>query len=288
MSVDPSLGPVISALLVTADLEHSRRAYEESLGLLIAGRGNLDAATAAALGYPQLMNHPWVMLANTQGRHWLLLVEDVTAPIRDHLQQHGWLAQEILVADVDRLATQLQPTHFKVLRPPANLGVSDRIRACQVQGPSGEVLYLTEVKGEVPPFELPICQDWVDHLFIPVLSTPDRAASLAGYELLARRSGLCFETRISVVNQAMQLPLETEHPVATLQLSGNALIEIDQIAGTQPAPAALCRGTAAIIFRAHGPAPAAAQPLLDGPLAGYALMPGRGVARETFVLAYGD
>lgn len=286
MPASPALGPIVTALLVTADLDYSLRAYQGSLGLVLATSGELDTATAEALGHPQLAGKPWATLANSEGHCWLLLVEDRSASPRDHLSQHGWLAQEILVADVDQLAQRLQPDHFSVLRPPANLGVSDLIRACQVSGPSGEILYLTEVKGSVPPFQLPNCQCWVDHLFIPVLSTPDRAASLAAYEALAAHTGLSFDTRISVVNQAMGLPLETEHPVATLQLAGDALIEIDQIGGAHPSSADFSLGTSAIVFWARGPAPDAAQRLQEGPLAGHTLLPGRGVANEVFVLAY--
>ena len=58
---------------------------------------------------------------------------------------------------------------FQIIGEPANLDVSDDIRAMQVIGPAGEVLYLTEIKAVVPPFELPFARCTVDRLFIPVL-----------------------------------------------------------------------------------------------------------------------
>lgn len=39
----------------------------------------------------------------------------------------------------------------------------------QVRGPSGEVLYLTEVKAEIPGFDLPFAGSFVDYPFIVIL-----------------------------------------------------------------------------------------------------------------------
>jgi hypothetical protein len=114
--------------------------------------------------------------------------------------------------------------------------MSDAIRAMQVVGPSGEVLYLTEVKREVPPFDLPFARCSVDRLFIPVMTCPDREAALVHYEDLSGNEGLRFDTRITVISAALGLDREHRHPVATLQLRGSTLIEIDQVPGLRPAP----------------------------------------------------
>jgi hypothetical protein len=252
----------------------------------VSARGSLDDDTATALGHQALAGCASVMLASQASRDWLLIVEYAEAVPRDALRSHGWLAQEVLVKDVDALAAALDESPFTVLRPPANLDVSDYIRACQVRGPAGEVLYLTQVKAEVPPFQLPRCMAPVDHLFIPVLSTPDRDASLRDYEALAAAQGMRFETRISVVNQAMGLPLEQRHAVGTLQLAGDSLIEIDQIGGAVPAPAGICEGTLAVVFQAAGNAPPQALRAERGPFAGLLLLPFTGSAGEHAVLAF--
>ncbi len=282
-----ALGPVACGVILSRELSPIIDAYERFLALTVSQRFTLDGLTAKGLGLADLEGHTAAMLAGGSGRDWLLIVEAPEASDRDALGTHGWLAQEVLVEDVDRLAAGLEESPFDVLRPPADLDVSDRIRACQVRGPAGEILYLTQVTGEVPPFELPSCQAFVDHLFIPVLSTPDRDSTLAEYEALASREGLRFDTRITVVNQALGLPLEQRHPVGTLQLDNNALIEVDQIAGTTAPGADLCSGTAAIVFHAAGAPSEEALAVQEGPFAGCYLRPRRGHAGERAALLYG-
>ena len=106
----------------------------------------------------------------------------------------------------------------------------------QVIGPAGEVLYLTEIKKPVPGFDLPLARCPVDKIFIPVLLSDDRERALATYEQFPGTAGNAFDTRITVINRARGLPLETRDPIATVQLSGQSLIEIDQLAGVQPRP----------------------------------------------------
>lgn len=286
MTVKPRLGPITLCTVICTNLERSRSAYETHLGLCVVGRFTLDDATAAALGFPELAGAPANLLANARQEPWLLQVECPTAVERDALGSYGWLAQELLVEDVDELAASLEGAAFEVLRPPRNLDVSNLIRACQVRGPDGEILYLTQVNGEVPDSELPQNAEGVDHLFIAVLSTPDRDASLEQYAALSGNTGTRFDMRISVVNQHRGWDLERKHPIATLQLAGRTLIEIDGLEDTVASPAGACAGTASIAFLAEGPAPAGATILTDGPLAGHAAEAHRGVAGECFTLLY--
>lgn len=286
MSIVTSLGPIAYSVTLVPDLEVCRDAYCKNLHLSVMSERALDEKTALALGIPALRGAVSSLLANTQGHAWLWLVNAPGLPSRNALRTHGWLAQEILVADIDSLAANLDPAYFTVLRPPADLDVSDRIRASQVRGPAGEVLYLTQVQTPVPPFDLPVCEAPVDHLFIPVLSTPDRDESLAEYAALADAEGMRFDTRITVVNQEIGLPLETRHPVGTLQLAGQSLIEIDQIEGAEEARTDLSLGTAAIIFHADRPAPPGAVIPTEGPLRDRCLSHHMGAAGEHYSLLY--
>lgn len=282
----PGLGPVVCGILLAADLESVVDAYEAYLALTADDHFSLDDRTARGLGLQQLTGNRACSLTGGSGRAWLTVIEAPQATPRHALGTHGWMAMEVLVENVDTLVERLADSPFEVLRPPADLDVSDRIRACQVRGPAGEILYLTQVTGAVPPFELPTCNAVVDHLFIPVMSTPDRDASLREYEALAGREGLRFDTRITVVNQALGLPLEQRHPVGTLQLAGEALIEIDEIAGTKTAITDLCSGTAAVVFAAAGKPPSTAVAVKTGPFAGSFLHPRTGRAGERTCLLY--
>jgi hypothetical protein len=282
----PGLGPVALCTLLATDGDALVGAYTNWLHQQVAEAGPLDADTATAIGYPQLAGARSWLLCNRVGRRWLQVIEDHSALSRDSLHSYGWMALEVLVADVDGLADSLRNSPFVLLRPPADLDLSDRIRACQARGPAGEILYLTQIRGEVPPFELPACEAPVDHLFIAVLSSPSREQSLAQYSRIAGSGGLSFDTKITVLNQARGYALDRRHPVATLQLAGRCLLEIDQVADTaEPAPG-IYTGMACVAFDCANPTPASAITPASGPFAGRPVSSHRGCAGEHFTLVY--
>ncbi|MBC6428136.1 MAG: hypothetical protein GDA55_02755 [Cellvibrionales bacterium] len=223
------LGPVRLCTLVAPDLGAAIAAYRDSLHTVVAEQTQVSGELAELWGSPTLCGSRMALLANACGEVWLRIVEDIGCPRPTPLQHHGWLALELLVADVDVLAAELADSAFTLLRPPANLDLSDSIRACQVSGPCGEVLYLTQVKAPVPPFDLPQARCAVDRLFIPIICTPDRQAAADFYARLAGVEPLFFTTKITVLNQAYSWNIDRQHPVATLQLAGQCLLEIDQI-----------------------------------------------------------
>lgn len=192
-----------------------------------------------------------VWLANDLNEPWLRVIEIPGSEVPDPFWHSGWFSLEIGVQDVDSLRIGLENSPFRIVGEPANLDVSDDIRAMQLVGPAGELLYLTQVNAEVPPFELSFARCTVDRLFIPVMLTSDRDKSLAVYEQFPGTSGMKFETKISVVNQARKLDLKQRHPVATIQLRGKNLVEMDQLDQLSVRPAnsgTLPTGIAIITF----------------------------------------
>ncbi len=230
----PTAGPLRQATLIVSEFGAMAGAYA-ALGLVPQHEGVILAEQARAWGFDALGGLRCITLARGDaGGVQLRLIERPGAQARPTRFSHGWLALEILVRDVDALAAPAQAAGFELAGAPADLDVSPAIRAMQLIGPAGEMLYLTQVKAPVPPFELPMSQQipahaQLDRLFIAVLSTPSRAATLAACERLAPKAVLQFETRISVLNRALGRPLETRWPVATLQLAGQCLFEIDEV-----------------------------------------------------------
>lgn len=232
----PHLGPVFLGTLLTRDLAVCVDAYETYLHASVGRQAKISDAQAAFWGTPHLGGCTYAILNNELGEPFLRIVEDPNCAVVDTLKHTGWMALEIIVEDVDAIAASLDGSPFEVLRPVADLSLSDQIRAVQVRGPAGEILYLTQIKGTVPPFDLPIARCTVDKVFIPVLCTHDRSKSLAFYENLSGNSGLTFNTKITVINQAYGWDINRNHPVGTLQLKQSTLIEIDQVDAAKPAP----------------------------------------------------
>lgn len=224
------------ATLIAPDLQFACDAYLSQLGLYVCARAALDSETARLLGVDDLQDHALAWLANEAGEPILRLIEDPQAVTQEPMLRHGWLALEVLVGDVDTLAAGLR-VPFRVLGAPADLELSPAIRAAQVLGPCGELLYLTQIKAAVPPFDLPMSDARVAHPFIGVMSSPDRSASQAAWTALAGHAGWTFDTKITVLNRALGKPLEGQYPVAVIPLAGQSMVEIDQVElSAQPMP----------------------------------------------------
>lgn len=232
----PALGPALTGTLVAADLDYLLGAYVDYLSMSVIEQSFVSPELAGLWGVEAMLGKPCAVLASPSGVPWVRIVEDTRVQQPKPFKQHGWMSLEVLVEDVDSLAGELDGSPFELYRPPADLDVSDDIRAMQVIGPAGEVLYLTQVKAAVPPFDIPVASCRVDHLFIPVMCCPDRDAALAFYRQFANSKDYLFDTKITSVNSAYGYELERKHPVATVQLAGSTMIEIDQIEGSQPRP----------------------------------------------------
>ena len=256
-----SAGPLRHATLIVADLTTLLTAYA-ALGLVVVARGEVGPAQAERWGQPALQGRRVATLAAAaQVPPLLRLIEVPGAPPRPTRRSHGWLALEILVRDVDSLAAALPAGHFEVVGAPADLELSPAIRAMQLVGPAGEMLYLTQVKAPVPPFELPLSaglplSQSLGPLFIAVLSTPSREEAMRAIAPLSPMSTLRFETKVTVLNRALGRPLDTRWPLATAQFAGRSLFEIDEVTDPQvrpgAAPGTLPAGLAWVTMTAPG------------------------------------
>lgn len=240
----PWAGPIVAGVVTTSDLQRDVAAYRAGLGLVPGGGGTLDERTATRWDAPAAAGARYAVLAPASGVGGAIwLVEAPRVPDHQPLRSHGWAALELSVADVDATLAALGP-EFTVLRPPAPLSgtVGAALRAAQVCGPSGEVLYLTEIRGEVPPFLLPAPPDpavgAVDGVYVAVYAARDLGVARDWWEgALPVRRCSDRQVAIGVLNQVFGLPPVTTHRLSSLQLSGRAVIEIDQYpAAATPRP----------------------------------------------------
>lgn len=134
----PRRGPVALCTLIARDGQALADAYCDAMHQQVAETEPLDDDTAWAIGLPQLAGCPSWLLANAIARQWLHIVEYPQAKPRRALHSLGWMAMEVLLDQSDALADSLSGSPFEILRPPADLDVSDDIRAFQARGPAGE------------------------------------------------------------------------------------------------------------------------------------------------------
>jgi len=227
----PAIGPALSATLFSPSYQTTVDAWCQYLSQHVHSEEEVDKSTAKRWGSSALEGHKLCWLANELNEPWLRIIESPGSHTKNPFESYGWFSLEISVQNVDELHKELIDSPFEIIGPPANLDVSDAIRAMQVIGPGGEVLYLTEIKAEVPPFELPFARCPVDRLFIPVGLVPNRDKALEFYESFEHTKGMQFDTKITVINRALGFETDHRHPVATVQLAGKNLVELDEIAG---------------------------------------------------------
>ena len=152
---------------------------------------------------------------------------------------HGWNAAELIVARVDVLAERLAASPFEIIAPPMDLSFCPDIRAMQIRGPGGEIIYLTEFKKQVPGLDAPPARCEVDGAFIVIAGGPSLDAMQDFYATrfdVARTPAL--ESRVQTM--ALEFGLSREHRfrIAALPLGGSCYIEADEMpAAARPLPA---------------------------------------------------
>ncbi len=231
----PTLGPIRWATLLAPTLDTSVDAYRAAFDVVADPAIPLDRAESIRLGLDDLAAAPTVWLRRPDGAPFLRLIEDSKAiDAGPPMHRDGWMALECLVGDVDTRVARL-PSGFTMLGPPADLDVSPLIRAAQVLGPCGELWYLTQVRAEVPPFDLPISGRDPPGIFIGVIRCRDRDAERAFWLEAGGGASWAFDTRITVINRALRRALDGRYPVAVVQLAGRSLVEIDEVIDDAPA-----------------------------------------------------
>ena len=268
-------GAIAGFTIVAADIEAASRSYERYLGYRHGGFELVDAATAVAWRTPKLAGARQACLRPASGHHrFIRFVEAAGAADHLPLRHLGWSAIEIVVRDLDRLAAELAGSPFQTLGPPETLDLdfTDRIRAMQVAGPSGEVLYLTEISGPIPGFDLPAPRSAVDQAFVAVLGASSMETSCRFYAaLFGSAASPVTHARIACLSAAHGLPTSTRHALSTVGLPDMSLLEIDAFPpGAAPAARTPCGLPAGIAFASFLAAPgedpdASSRSLLAGP-----------------------
>jgi hypothetical protein len=235
------LGRIATVTLTTPDLRAATSAYQRCLGYRVTDDGALGREVARLWGRPLLGTRRAVLMEPASGSDtYLRFVEGPAYPEYEPLACVGWNAAEIVVADVDALASQLAHGPFRIVGPPADLSFSDAIRAMQVVGPARELLYLTQIKRPLAAFDVPRAASFVDRVFIVILGGHD-LASLQDYYHgqfgVARAS--VMHSVVSTLSARYGLPADFRHPIAAMQTGGQCYIEADGMpAGAAPRPCA--------------------------------------------------
>lgn len=257
-------GQIRCVTFVADDLAACEAAWCGHLAHRRVASGRVDAATAAGWQAPATAGRDYLLLepAAAPG-HYLRFVDGPVPADYVPFSTTGWNAAEILVRDCDALAARLADSPWRIIGPPQDLSFTDSIRAMQVQGPSGQLLYLTQIKGPVPGFDLRMASAEVESCFVGILGGQDFSAMKHWYRA---RFGLAdaadVPSRVTGLSRALGESLEARYTITALTLAGGCLVEIDAFppaTGLRPCgPGELPPAMAILGIETPGPLPAGA------------------------------
>lgn len=258
MTAAATIGPIASVTIATRDLAAVENAYVQYLGYRLARRGRISVEQAQAWNRPGAGGSRYVTVHPEAGADFEFRFIETTMP-RGYraFSSFGWNAAELIVRDVDAMADELAGSPFEILGPPQNLSFTDAIRAMQVRGPSGEILYLTQFKRELPALPAPPARCKVDRVFIVIVGGASLDDLLRFYTTtFAVPPPQRMESRVKAMSEFFGLSPEHRYQIAALPLQGNCYIEADQMppAAKPPKSAAeqLPPGIAIVSFRSSG------------------------------------
>ena len=226
------LDRILMVTLGCADLAAAEEAYCRHLHYRRVDSGCIPGELAQMWGLEAVAGSDYTLLApEADTRHFIRLIRiDAGYEFRP-FSGAGWNAVEILVNDVDSLADSLIGSPFTIVGPPADLSFTDRIRACQVTGPAGEAIYLTQIKGAIPGFSLPTTERSVAHCFVVILAAASLSAAKDFYrDRFAVADAPVIDARVTMLSAAFGLPRDHLHRISVLTLGNPGyLIEVDEL-----------------------------------------------------------
>ena len=219
-----------AATLVTSDPEDTAATYVRWMDYTVVERGEVPTDLAASWGAPGSAGRAYTVCRPKSGRDvYLRFVQGETPADYKPLRTYGWAAIEICVQDVLAVNTRMEASPFEIIGQPARLESLPTIFPMQVRGPDQEIVFLTQILGDVPEYALPRAESLIDRLFILVLACSDIEASNRWLErALKLDAGRAIELPYTVLSDAFGLPADHRHKIATLTHGRDVFLEVDQ------------------------------------------------------------
>ena len=221
---------LIRAATLTVDSLDHADAYCDWLNYRIAEQGQIAPELAASWSAPKTAGANYVVLQPESGADvFVRLIEQNPHPDYRPLRSFGWAAIEICTQDTDRVNEIMQDAPFEIIGPPKTLDGMPAIYPMQVKGPSQEIIYLTEIRDNMPEYDLPRAGCLIDNLFILVLACADieeEGQWLRDHLLISQ--GRTIALNYTMINKSFGLPDGTQHKLATLKHDRDVFLEIDE------------------------------------------------------------
>lgn len=227
-------GTILGGLSTVPDLDRAIAAYRDVLELELVEQGSVAEELARSWGCPANAGSRYAALRPASGADcWFRLVEQADHPDFCPTRTYGWAAFEATVEDVWHWPEALPSDLFTVVGPPKVLeNIEPAFIPMQALGPGREMIYLNQVLGDLPDTDLPRARASVDRIFIVVLATPDREASIDWYTgRLGLKRGADYTLPYSMINDAFSLDPATQTTITMVSHRRMPIVEVDDYPG---------------------------------------------------------
>lgn len=219
-----------AATLTMPDVRASVDRYCKWLDYSVVEEGELERDLALSWGTPANAGRRYAILEPaSMSDVFLRFVEGDHQPEYLPLRTYGWAAIEICVTDVLAVNERMKRSPFEIIGPPREIEGLPAIYPMQVKGPDGEIVYLTQIRHDLPAYDLPRAETLVDKLFICVLACSDMRRSARWFEDIV---GLSFGREMTIeytmLQNAFNTPPERLYTISTMVHERDVFLELDQ------------------------------------------------------------
>ena len=163
------------ATIAAADPHKVAAAYARWLTYKIRDTSKVSRALAESWGTPRAAGQPLIMLSTDANPDVFIRVVGTKAvPGVAVARTAGWSSFELIVRDADGLHQSLKASAFKALTAPTSpVKMFPTIKSFRVEGPAGEILFLTCDTGDPAKSILSVPTGPVGHPDVMWISGPD-------------------------------------------------------------------------------------------------------------------
>ncbi len=219
----------MGGIVTTPDLDAALADYEGRLGLSLIERGSVPKDLASSWGCAGSAGRRMATLQPTSGAHcYLRLVEQPVPSGFKPTTSFGWASYELTVQDVMNWPAKLEGSGFDIIGMPQRIPEIPFFIAMQMLGHGREMIYLNETLMSMEGTDLPPAHSPADHMFIVILATADREATVAWYrDRLLLEAADTFTLEYRMINQAFDLPAGTTSSLTMIQKGRLPIVEVD-------------------------------------------------------------